>query len=112
MIDRDDACSTRFGGRTKHARYAVDRHGSSISRVNAGKDLHQRALARAVGSHQRVDLATDKIQRRRLERYDCAESLSDVSDLKKRRGVVHRNGSTSARSQFVTARTIATNKCD
>ena len=112
MIDRDDACSTRFGGRAKHARRAVDNYGSSIRRVNAGQNLYQRALARAVGSHQRVDLATDKIERRRLERYDRAEPLGDIVDLKQRRGVVHRDGSTSARSPFVTARTIPTNKCD
>jgi hypothetical protein len=59
-----------------------------------------------------VDLATDKIQRRRLERYDRAESLGDIADLKERRGVAHRNASASARSPFMTARTIATNKYD
>ena len=57
LIDRDDACSTRFGGGPKGPPCAVDLYGSAIRGVDARENLYQRALARAVGPHQGMDFA-------------------------------------------------------
>ena len=97
LVDRDDARSTRFGGGAKRPYGAVDRYGSAIRRVDAGQNLYQRALARAIGPHQRMDLAAGNSQRRRSERDDGAESLGDIADLEQRRRIVHWGGPMSAR---------------
>ena len=89
LVDRDDARPTRFGGGAKRPHGAVDRYGSAIGLKDAGEDLDERALARAVGPHQRMDLAAGYSQRRRSERDDRAESLGEIADLEQRRRVIH-----------------------
>ena len=112
LVDRDDARSTRFGGGAKRPYCAVDRYGSAIRGVDAGENLDERALARAVGPHQRVDLAAGNSQRRRSERDDRAESLGEIADLEQRRRIVHWGGPTSARGILMTTRPIVSSECD
>src|SRR5208282_6254044 len=80
LIDRDDASSTRFRGGPKRPPCAIDRNGSAIRGVDARKNLDKRALARAVCSHQSMDLAAGYSQRSRSERDDRAESLGEIAD--------------------------------
>ena len=92
LVDRNDARSPGFGGGAKRSRGAVDRYGSAIRLEDARENLDERALARAVGAHQRMDLAARYAQRRRSERNDRAESLRQIADLEQRRGIVHWGG--------------------
>ena len=52
----------------------------------AGQDLDERALAGAVGAHQRVDLAGPHGQRRGLERDDGAVRLGDAGGFEQQIG--------------------------
>ncbi len=62
LIDRDDAGSARFRGRSKGHGLAREGHLARIRREHAGDDLDQRALARAVRAHERMRFARAHFQ--------------------------------------------------
>ena len=60
---------------------AVDLDRAGVVADDAGEDLHERALAGAVGAQQRVHLARLDDQVGGLERDDRAVALRDVADF-------------------------------
>ena len=77
LVDRDDAAAAGVGRRVGHARLAADADRPRVRPDGAGQDLDERALAGAVGAHERVDLARAHGERRRLQRDDGAVRLCD-----------------------------------
>ena len=63
---------------------AVELHLSAIGRVDAGYDVEQRRLARAVGPDQADDLARPDLKADAAERLEPAEGEADVSDRQHR----------------------------
>ena len=62
-------------------RLAADRDRAAVRVDRAGEDLDERALAGAVGAHQRMDLARMDGQRRGPQGRDGAISLGDPGRL-------------------------------
>jgi hypothetical protein len=79
-----DGCKTCFG--TIHLKASL----IAAMRMNAGEQLDQRALARAVFTAQRVDFACLKIKRNILERGDAGEALGQVMGGEDHGGTVGR----------------------
>ena len=69
--------------------FAVDEDLPRVRLVEAGQDLHERRLARAVVADQSEHLARADMERDVLERRDDTEALADVLDPD---GVGRRNG--------------------
>ena len=63
---------------------AVDADLPAVGRDDAGEELDQRALARAVLAHDRVHGAGGKAHRRVVERDRLAVALGEVGDLEHR----------------------------
>ena len=70
---------------------AVDEHPAGIGLVEAGQDLDQRRLARAVVADQAEHLAGAEVERDVLERCHDTEALADVLDAN-RVGSARRGG--------------------
>ncbi len=62
-----------------------------VGHVDAGEQIDQRRLARAVLAEQHVRLAARDVERHVLQRHDPGEMLTDAPQLEKRAG--HRVGS-------------------
>ena len=69
-------------------RAPVDVDLTRVRALDAGQDLHQRALARAVGAQQRVDLARAHPEVHRTQRHHRAVGLGDLGCLKEM-GLTH-----------------------
>src|ERR1700722_18329553 len=54
---------------------------AGIGRVDPGDDLHQRRLARAILTHERMDVTALQPKRHVVEREHAGEGLTDVRDL-------------------------------
>ena len=89
LVDRHDAGSARFGGRSKGDLLPGEGHLALIRREHAGDDLDERALARAVCAHERMGFARAHFEVRRTQRSHRSEGLRDAANVKKRRSVVH-----------------------
>ena len=72
LVDGDEAAAARLGRRVDDALAAADGDRARVRPHGAGEDLDEGALARAVGAHERVDLARPHGERRRLQRDDGA----------------------------------------
>ena len=57
LVDGDEAVPSRLGRGVRDALLAANDDAAGVGDDSAGQDLDQRALAGAVGAHQRVDLA-------------------------------------------------------
>ena len=77
LVDGDDAAAARLRRRACHPRLAADRDGAAVRLDGGGEDLDQRALAGAVGAHQRVDLARTNRERRVAQRDHSPVGLGD-----------------------------------
>jgi len=61
-----------------HRRTPAQRDAAGIGPVEAGDDLHEGGLARAVFSHQRVHGARTDLQRHAVERDDARKGFPDA----------------------------------
>ena len=76
-MDDADAQMLRFQSISDVDFPAVQRDSSSVADIDAGEDLHQRGLAGAVFTHQRVHLARVEIKPAVVQRVDAGEIFLD-----------------------------------
>ena len=62
--------------------YAVQPDGSAVSRIDACKDLDQRALAGSIFPHQRMNFPTSDDEIHILEGLDAWKALRESTNLK------------------------------
>ena len=86
LVDRDDAAAPGLGGGAGAVRLAADGDRAAVGTDRAGEDLDERALAGAVGAHQRVDLAGPDGQRRDAQGRDRAVALGDAGRVEQQIG--------------------------
>ena len=86
LVDDGDAEGAGLGGPVDLDDLAVEHDRPAVGLVDAGQDLDQRALARAVLADQGVDLAGDEVERDVVERLGGCEALGDPVQLGTRRG--------------------------
>ena len=72
-----------------HRDTATQCDAAGIRRQQAGDDVHQRRLARAVLPHQRVDSARADLQRHAVERKDAGKRLPHALHFEQ---IVHEAG--------------------
>ena len=84
LVDADEPGLARLGRRPKRPRTPAEGDRSTVRRQRAREDLHERALARAVCSHQGVDLATAHTQVGGTQRDDGSEILGEPARLEHR----------------------------
>ena len=77
-MDHRDAGIQRVQRRADHQRLAGKADLAAVGRVDAGDDLHQRGLARAVLAHQRMDRPRPDPQLHIVQRDNAGEFLADV----------------------------------
>src|SRR5262249_6229855 len=73
-----DAALLRLARRRDRAWFAVARERAGVGAVDAGEDLHQRALAGAVLAAEGADLAGGDIERDVVERGEGPEALAQA----------------------------------
>jgi len=78
LMDEADAGVKGGVERAGREYLAIDDDGAAVLAVEARDDLAQRALASAVLTHQRVDLASPEGDGDVVERLRDAEALADV----------------------------------
>ena len=81
LIHRGDPEGLRLEGASHAHQTSVDMELPGVGLLDAGHDLDERRLPRAVLPEQRVDLARLKLERNIVERLDRAEALRDAPDL-------------------------------
>ncbi len=86
LVHGDEAAVARLGRGVDDALAAPDGDPPAVGPDGAGQDLDERALAGAVGAHERVDLAGTHGERRGLQRDDRAVGLGDVRRLQQEVG--------------------------
>ena len=86
LVDGDEAAAARLAGRMDDPLAAPDGDRAAVGPDGPGQDLDEGALAGAIRTHERVDLARPHGQRRRLERDDRAIGLRDVRRLEQKVG--------------------------
>jgi hypothetical protein len=64
----------------------LERDAARIERVHAGQDFHQRAFARAVLAHQRVNLVRVGRERNLIERDHAGKAFGDAGHFEQRFG--------------------------
>ncbi len=84
LVHDADAGAVRIRRRARTVRPAVERDVSLVGDVDAGEQIDQRRLARAVLAEQHVRLAARDVERHVLQRHDPGEMLTDASQLEKR----------------------------
>ena len=89
LVDDGDAEITRRCRPGKDQLPLLQSHVTGVRLVDAGQNLHQRALARAVLAHERMDLAGEKREVDIREGLDGAESLGDSCQFENRRALAH-----------------------
>ena len=93
LVDRHEAAAARLGRRMGGELPAADGDRPGVRADGAGQDLDERALAGAVGAHERMDFAGAHRQRGGLQRDDRAVGLRDARGLEQevRGGEGHRS---------------------
>ena len=86
LVDGDEAAVAGLGGGVDDPLAAADGDRAAVGPDGAGEDLDERALAGAVGAHQRVDLARADGQGCGLQRDDGAVRLGDAGRLEQEVG--------------------------
>ena len=84
LINRRDAGAARLERAARREPPAVDAHRTRVAGERAGEDGHQRALARAVLTDEREDLARADRQVHAVQRHRRAERLLDAAHLEAR----------------------------
>src|SRR5580704_305426 len=80
-MDHSDAVLECVEGRCQLDLLPLQFEGAGIGSVDPGDDLHQRRLARAVLTHERMDVTALQPERHVVEREHAGEGLPDVRDL-------------------------------
>ncbi len=86
LVDRDDASPTRLARRVDGALATPHGDRAAVRSDGAGQDLDQRALAGAIGAHERMDLTRRDGKGGRPQRDDRAIGLGDVGGLEQEAG--------------------------
>src|SRR5712691_444148 len=81
LVDHPEASRDRIAGRMEAHGYALDEGRPIVGLVQAGEDVHQRALAGAVLPEQRVDLAVAQVEIDMIVRDEAREALDDPVHL-------------------------------
>ena len=89
LIHGHDAGLARFGRRPEVNLSTGERDVSLVRGKDARDDLDERALARSVRAHKRVDFARPHLKARRAQRPHRSEGLCNAAKAKKRRGFTH-----------------------
>ena len=80
LVDHRDAlCEGVLRGGEAHG-LAAQGDRAPVGRLQAGEDLHQRGLARAVLAHERVHLARPELHRDILQGRQAPEGLGELAD--------------------------------
>ena len=82
LMDEAYAKPLRGGWRCDGDVLAFETNGAFVGLHNAGDDIHQRGLARAVLAAQRVNFAALQREIDPGQRFDGAEGFRDVADFK------------------------------
>ena len=82
LMDHGDAGIQRIQRRADIELAPGETHLAPVGVIDAGDDLHQRGLARAVLAHQCVDRAGADLELNIIQRHDAGEFLADVIHLK------------------------------
>ena len=85
LMHHADPGGARVARRAEVNRLAVDPHFAGVAGVDAGDDLHQRALAGAVLARDAVDRARPQREIDAPQRVDAAERLGDSRQFQARR---------------------------
>ena len=93
LIHGDDAAAARVRWGMSHPRLAANGDRSGVRPDGAGQDLDERALAGAVGAHERMNLTRANGQRGVPQRHDSAVPLRDTRCVEQqiRGGDAHRS---------------------
>ena len=86
LIDGRDPGALGFLGRGEARRAPVDQDLAGVRLIDAGDDLDQRRLARAVLAEQRVNLAGADVERDAAQRAHAGKALLEVAHLEQRGG--------------------------
>ena len=86
LVDRDDPAAPCLGRGVDRSLPAAERDRARVGPDRAGQDLDQRALARAVGTHQRMHLARTDGEGGRLQRDNGPVGLGDAARLEQEIG--------------------------
>ena len=84
LMDHADPGGDRVAWRAEVDGTAVDADGALVGPVQAGEDVHQRALAGPVLAEQRVDLARSQVEVDVIVGEDAREPLDDAGRLEGR----------------------------
>ena len=86
LVDHRDARLERIGRAVKADRFAADDDAAFVGRVNAGQQLAERALPRAVLATKRMTGSRGDRERHAIERGDTGETLGDAVEANLIRG--------------------------
>ena len=89
LVDHADAGLDGVAGRVEDVLFAVDGDGPAVGVVEAGEDIHQRGLARAVFAKEGVDFAFAHGEGDVLVGNDAWEGLGYISHIEGDGCVVH-----------------------
>ena len=91
LMDHRDPMAPRVGGVVHRDRLAVEQDFAAVRSVDAGEDLDERALARAILARKRVNPPAVQREIDVCQHLDRAESLDDAAHFDGR-GHVARSG--------------------
>ena len=80
LVDHGQAAGARVGRASGAPGLAVEGHAPAVGRLDAGEDLHERALAGAVLSEDRMHLARASLELDAAEGDGQAERLAEVAE--------------------------------
>ena len=86
LMDHADPGRQRVARRAEMHVLSVDAHAPCVGAVDAGDDLHHRALARAVLAGQTMDLTGEQREVDLAKRLDAAKRLRDALEFEQRHG--------------------------
>ena len=107
LEDHADAVLDRVGGRAEADLGATDLDGPGVGGLHAVQDLHQRRLAGAVLTHDRVDRAASHVDVDVVVRDHAREPLADPPQAHRRCDVGHENPFRSRKSHWMARRRSA-----
>ena len=90
LMDHPDPGGQRIARRAEMHVLSVDAHAPGVGGVDAGDDLHHRALARAVLAGQTMDLTGGEREVDAAKRLDAAERLRDARHFEQRHAELSR----------------------
>jgi hypothetical protein len=86
LVDHAESRADRVAGRAERDLSTVDPDLALVGPVQAGGDVHQRALARAVLAEEGMHLADAQVEVDAVVGDDPRKALDDAAELERRRG--------------------------